>query len=231
MFDSQRLRPTIHEIITSKIKSHAAVINSSRPGIGQAGRTASPFLQYSKGVLESYQVLKQKRQNGANLTGALLAVSPVSQVMAPMGAAQAASCELLNIILDTIVRILGETLIHNSYNILVFLPMLLFPWLLILEIVIWLENHVIVGEFLESKSSQQSDIGTPNFVTGDINWNPDSEASQVTGGYSVGFSLMVVQVNVLGFMLFMCYFLINNGCCRWFLLEIETILQDLFFFN
>ncbi|KAJ8627792.1 hypothetical protein MRB53_021099 [Persea americana] len=157
----QRLRPTIHEIITSKIKSHAAVINSSRPGIGQAGRTASPFLQYSKGVLESYQVLKQKRQNGANLTGALLAVSPVSQVMAPMGAAQAASCELLNIILDTIVRIL--------------------------------ENHVIVGEFLESKSSQQSDIGTPNFVTGDINWNPDSEASQVTGGYSVGFSLMVVQ--------------------------------------
>lgn len=117
-FDSQRLRPTIHEIITSKIKSHAAVINSSRPGIGHAGRTASQILQYSKGLLESYQVRKQKRQNGASLTGTLLAISPVSQVMAPMGAAQAAGCELLNVILDTIVRILGEMLMHNSYNIL-----------------------------------------------------------------------------------------------------------------
>lgn len=28
----------------------------------------------------------------------------------------------------------------------------------------------------------------------DVNWNPDSEASQVTGGYSVGFSLTVLQV-------------------------------------
>lgn len=157
----QRLRPTIHEIITSKIKAHAVVINSSKQGVGHPGRTVSPLLHHSKGLLESYQALKQKHQNGATLAGTLLSVSPVSQVMSPKGAAQAAANELLNVILDTIIRIL--------------------------------ENHVIVGELLESKSSQQSDIATPKLVSGDVNWSLDSEASQVTGGYSVGFSLMVVQ--------------------------------------
>eukprot|EP00262_Sarcandra_glabra_P014354 TRINITY_DN4195_c0_g1_i1.p1 TRINITY_DN4195_c0_g1~~TRINITY_DN4195_c0_g1_i1.p1 ORF type:complete len:1080 (+),score=210.22 TRINITY_DN4195_c0_g1_i1:352-3591(+) len=157
----QRLRPTIHEIITSKIKAHATIVNSMRPAIGQAVKTASPGLTYFKGKLQSYQVSKKKGQNGVSLGGALLAVSPVSSVMAPTGAAQTAANELLNTILDTIVRIL--------------------------------ENHVIVGELLESKSLQHSDINTPKSMIGDINWNPDSEASQATGGYSVGFSLTVLQ--------------------------------------
>ncbi|XP_077217747.1 subunit of exocyst complex 8 [Tasmannia lanceolata] len=157
----QRLRPTIREIITTKIKAHAAALNSSRPSNGQATRTDSLGLHHSKGLLECYQFLKQKRQNGASLAGTLVAVSPVSPMMGPMGAAQAAANELLSTILDTIVRIL--------------------------------ENHMIVGELLESKSAQQSDIATPKLMNGDINWNPDSEASQVTGGYSVGFSLTVIQ--------------------------------------
>ncbi|XP_058072108.1 exocyst complex component SEC8 [Magnolia sinica] len=157
----QRLRTTIHEIIISKIKAHTAALNSSRPRIGQASKTTSPGLHGSKGLLDSYQALKQKRQNGACLTGTLLAVSPVSPVMAPMGSAQAAASELLNTILDTTVRIL--------------------------------ENHVVVGELLESKSNQQSEISTPKLINGDMNLNPDSEASQATGGYSVGFSLTVVQ--------------------------------------
>ncbi|KAJ6823949.1 exocyst complex component SEC8 isoform X1 [Iris pallida] len=57
-----------------------------------------------------------------------------------------------------------------------------------------LENHVVVGELLESKSSQQGDVtNTPKSINGDIAWNPDSESSQVTGGFSVGFSLTVIQ--------------------------------------
>lgn len=108
--DSQRLRPTIHEIITAKIKAHAEHVNSSRPAIGQSARTATKG--YQKGQLESYQLPKQKRQNGFLLSGTLSAVSPVSPVMAPMGTAQAAAKELLDSIMDTIVRIFGQ--IYNN---------------------------------------------------------------------------------------------------------------------
>lgn len=62
-----------------------------------------------KGQLERYQLPKQKRQNGMSLAGTLLAVSPVSPVMAPTGKAQAATKELLDSILDAVVRIFGET--------------------------------------------------------------------------------------------------------------------------
>lgn len=106
--DSQRLRPTIHEIITAKIKAHAEHVNSSRPGIGQAARTATTGLNCLKGPLDSYKFPKQKRQDGTLLAGTVLAVSPVSPVMIPMGTAQAAAKELLDSILDTIVRIFGQ---------------------------------------------------------------------------------------------------------------------------
>ncbi|XP_009368920.2 exocyst complex component SEC8 [Pyrus x bretschneideri] len=156
----QRLRPTIHEIITSKIKAHGELANSSRSGIGQASRTTAG-LHFMKGQLQSYQLPKQKRQNGILLSGTLLAVSPVSSVMAPAGKAQAMAKELLDSILDAVVRIF--------------------------------ENHVVVGELLESKSSVQIDMNTPKSMPTDVNWNTDLEASQVTGGYSIGFSLTVLQ--------------------------------------
>lgn len=156
----QRLRPTIHDIITAKIKGHAERVNYSRAGVGQAAETTTTGLHYLKGQLESFQLSKQKRQNAISLAGMLLAVSPVSPVMAPMGTAQTAAKELLNLILDTVVRIF--------------------------------ENHVIVGELLESKSSQQVDMNTPKSMA-EINWNPDAEASRDTGGYSIGFTLTVLQ--------------------------------------
>lgn len=99
---SQRLRPTIHEIIISKIKAQVEYVNSSRPGVGHAARTATTGLQYVRG-----QLPKEKHKNGTSLVGSLLAVSPVSPVMAPMGAAQSAAKELLDSILDAIVRIFG----------------------------------------------------------------------------------------------------------------------------
>ncbi|CAL5215209.1 unnamed protein product [Lathyrus oleraceus] len=157
----QRLRPTIHETITSKIKAHADLLNSSRSSIGQGSRTGTSDLHFIKGQLESYQLPKQKRKNGISIAGTVLAVSPVSPLMAPGGKAQVAAKELLDSILDAVVRIF--------------------------------ENHVVVGELLEAKVSLHVDMNTPKSVPGDVSWNPDSETSQVTGGYSIGFSLTVLQ--------------------------------------
>ncbi|KAJ9187072.1 hypothetical protein P3X46_002568 [Hevea brasiliensis] len=156
----QRLRPTIHDIITSKIKAHAELVNSSKSGTCQAAQTATTGLHFLKGQLESYQLPKQKLQNGISVAATLLSVSPVSPVMAPAGKAQAAAKDLLDSILDTVVRIF--------------------------------ENHVVVGELLESKSTQNADMNTPRSMIIDVNF-PDSETSQATGGYSIGFSLTVLQ--------------------------------------
>lgn len=156
---SQRLRPTIHEIITSKIKAHAEFANSSRSGNDKATRIGNSTLHFINGQLGSYQLPKQKRQNGMSLAGTVLAVSPVSLVMAPTGKAQAAAKELLDSILESVVRIF--------------------------------ENHVVVGELIQSKSSLQSDPNAQKSMS--TNLNLDSEASQVTGGYSIGFSLTVLQ--------------------------------------
>lgn len=62
--------------------------------------------------------------------------------------------------------------------------------------IILLENHVVVGELLETKANQVN-ANTPKSMTVDVNWIHDSEASQVTGGYSIGFSLTVLQVAFL----------------------------------
>ncbi|MBA0781019.1 hypothetical protein Gotri_001981 [Gossypium trilobum] len=156
---SQRLRPTIHDIITSKIKAHAEFANSSRSGNDKATRIGNSTLHSINGQLGSYQLPKQKRQNGMSLAGTLLAVSPVSLVMAPTGKAQAAAKELLDSILESVVRIF--------------------------------ENHVVVGELIQSKSSLQSDPNAQKSMS--TNVNLDSEASQVTGGYSIGFPLTVLQ--------------------------------------
>ncbi|GAB2234409.1 hypothetical protein Drorol1_Dr00003661 [Drosera rotundifolia] len=156
----QRLRPTIHEIITSEIKSHAKLVTLANPVNGHANSVATT-LHFLKGQLENYHLSKYKNQNGTSISGATLAVSPVKPVMGPMGAAQSAAKELLSSILDTVVRVL--------------------------------ENHVIVGELLESKASQQVDMNTPRSSTPDVGWNADSEGSQVSGGYNIGFSLTVLQ--------------------------------------
>ncbi|XP_027937134.1 exocyst complex component SEC8 [Vigna unguiculata] len=157
----QRLRPTIHDIITSNIKAHAEFLNSSRSSTGHGSHAGTGNLHFIKGQLESFQLPKQKPKNGISSSGTLLAVSPVSPLMAPGGKAQVTAKELLDSILDSVVRLF--------------------------------ENHVIVGELLEAKASQHADINTPKSVPVDISWNPDSEASQATGGYTIGFSLTVLQ--------------------------------------
>ncbi|KAK6929163.1 Exocyst complex component Sec8, N-terminal [Dillenia turbinata] len=161
LYVNQRLRPTIHEIITSKIKAHVELANSSRLHFSPTAQTANKAGYYIKAQLESYYLPKKKHENGVSVTGALLAVSPVSSAMAPSGTAQAAAKQLLDSILDSLVRIF--------------------------------ENHVVIGELLESKSAEHTDMNTPKSMPTDVNWNPDSEASQITGGYSIGYSLTVLQ--------------------------------------
>ncbi|KAL7594768.1 hypothetical protein Lser_V15G29620 [Lactuca serriola] len=115
----------------------------------------------AKVVEYSYQLPKHKPQNVSLLAGTLLVVSPVSHVMAPMGAAQNATKELLDSILDAIVRIF--------------------------------DNHVVVGELLESKSSQKAPMNTSKSMVTEISRNPDSKSSKDAGGYTIGFSMIVLQ--------------------------------------
>ncbi|THG09957.1 hypothetical protein TEA_006273 [Camellia sinensis var. sinensis] len=60
-------------------------------------------------VMQSTLVAEGLALNGISLAGTLLAVSPVSPVMAPIGTAQAVAKELLNSILDAVVRIFGAS--------------------------------------------------------------------------------------------------------------------------
>ncbi|KAJ4898264.1 Exocyst complex component SEC8 [Raphanus sativus] len=156
----QKLRPTIHEIIISKIKAHMETRNVSKSGSSQGDRTGAVGLHIIKGQSEAYRLSKEKPPNGKSNSGSHLAVSPVSPLMAPGGKAQAAAKDLLDSILDTIVKIF--------------------------------ENHVVIGELLELKASQP-DINTPKSLPTDVKWNTDSEASQVTGGYTISLPLTVLQ--------------------------------------
>ncbi|KAF3506147.1 hypothetical protein F2Q69_00003217 [Brassica cretica] len=101
----QKLRPTIHEIIISKIKAHMETRNLSKSGSSQSDRTGAVGLHIIKGQSEAYRLSKEKPQNGMPNSGSHLAVSPVSPLMAPGGKAQAAAKDLLDSILDTIVKI------------------------------------------------------------------------------------------------------------------------------
>ncbi|KAK6136197.1 hypothetical protein DH2020_030088 [Rehmannia glutinosa] len=124
----QRLRPTIHEIITTKIKAQAGRANGPRPGLDHAALPTVAGLHYLKGRLESH-------------------------------------------------RHETETSEWDFTN--------------------WSfgsKNHVIVGELLESKSSQQVNLNTPKTMAADISWGHDSDASHDTGGYTIGFSLTVLQL-------------------------------------
>ncbi|XP_042403665.1 exocyst complex component SEC8-like isoform X1 [Zingiber officinale] len=156
----QRLRPTIHEIIISKVKV-LAVQKSSRSGLDLVTKKDNSDIYDSSGILDGFQVLKPKSKNNSSFSATQLVVSPVSPIMTPKGAAQSAAGEFLNSILDYIICIL--------------------------------ENHIIVGELLESKLSQQADnVLTPKAASSDTVWGADSESSQ-TGGFNVGFSLTVIQ--------------------------------------
>ncbi|CAL4998094.1 unnamed protein product [Urochloa decumbens] len=155
----QRVRPTIHDVITSKIKAYSE--EGSKSSTDKAAKRTSG-VSHSDGPIPRFQMLKQKTKNGASVMAAQLVVSPISPAMAPTGDAQRAASQLLRSIFECLLDIL--------------------------------ENHVIVGDLLEEKSTSEVDnVNTPHIANGDASWNPDSESSQATGGFSVAFSLSVVQ--------------------------------------
>ncbi|KAJ1258183.1 hypothetical protein BS78_10G055500 [Paspalum vaginatum] len=155
----QRVRPTIHDVITSKIKAYSE--EDSKSSIDKAAKRTSD-VSHSNGPIPRFQMLKQKTKDGASLMAAQLIVSPISPAMAPTGDAQRAASQLLRSIFECLVDIL--------------------------------DNHIVVGELLEQKSTSEVDnINTPHIANGDASWNPDPESSQATGGFSVAFSLSVVQ--------------------------------------
>ncbi|EEE68461.1 hypothetical protein OsJ_26856 [Oryza sativa Japonica Group] len=155
----QRVRPTIHDVITSKIRAYSE--ETSKSNVNKAANENSD-VSHSNGRAARYQLLKQKTKNGASLMASQLVVSPISPAMAPTGDAQCAASQLLSAIFECLVDIL--------------------------------ENHITVGELLEQKSSTEVDnANTPHMANGDASWNPDSESSQATGGFTVAFSLSVVQ--------------------------------------
>ncbi|KAG2578127.1 hypothetical protein PVAP13_6NG187000 [Panicum virgatum] len=155
----QRVRPTIHDVITSKIKAYTE--EASKSSTEKAAKRNSDG-SHSDGPNPRFQMLKQKTKNGASVMAAQLVVSPISPAMAPAGDAQRAAGQLLRSIFECLLDIL--------------------------------ENHIIVGDLLEEKSTSEVDnINTPHITNGDPSWNPDSESSQATGGFSVAFSLSVVQ--------------------------------------
>ena len=104
--NSQRLRPTIHDIFTSKIKAFASVHSSPCSSL-HAKNAASTFYS-SQGLIGRQQTLKAKVKGGASSVGTQMAVSPVSTVMTPTGTAQSIARELLGSILDSVVLILGK---------------------------------------------------------------------------------------------------------------------------
>ncbi|CAL5006919.1 unnamed protein product [Urochloa decumbens] len=155
----QRVRPTIHDVITSKIKAYSE--EGSKSSTDKAA-TRTSGVSHPDGPIPRFQMLKQKTKNGASVMAAQLVVSPISPAMAPTGDAQRAASQLLRSIFECLLDIL--------------------------------ENHVIVGDLLEEKSTSEVDnVNTPHIANGDASWNPDSESSQATGGFSVAFSLSVVQ--------------------------------------
>ncbi|WVZ82361.1 hypothetical protein U9M48_029628 [Paspalum notatum var. saurae] len=155
----QRVRPTIHDVITSKIKAYSE--EDSKSSIDKAAKRISDA-QHSNGPIPRFQMLRQKTKDAASLMAAQLVVSPISPAMAPTGEAQRAASQLLRSIFECLIDIL--------------------------------DNHIVVGELLEQKSTSEVDnINTPHIANGDASWNPDSESSQATGGFSVAFSLSVVQ--------------------------------------
>jgi exocyst complex component 4 len=91
---SQRLRPTVHEMITVEIKARAAAIEAARPRVDQVAKLLKGS---SIGIY-----LSQK--NGRS--GSLLSTGQMESTLEPMGKAQTAAQELLQAVLELVTQIL-----------------------------------------------------------------------------------------------------------------------------
>lgn len=104
--NSQRVRPTIHDVITSKIKAYTG--EASKCNIDKIARKTTSDVSHSHGPVTLYQLSKQKTKNGALAVATQLVASPISPAMAPTGDAQRAASQLLGSIFECLVDILGK---------------------------------------------------------------------------------------------------------------------------
>eukprot|EP00249_Psilotum_nudum_P022594 c28576_g1_i2 orf=370-3636(+) len=163
---SQRLRPTIHEFITTEIKARAAAIEASRPRVDQVSKTAVVGFSLPKanGLETAFKKklsLSSRGPKGMTVGSTVPVVGPGTPSIGPMGMGQASAQELLESILGSVTHIL--------------------------------ENHIVVGELMEGKSAIHEGPGSPRRATGDLPWNVDSDIARATGGYSLSFALIVIQ--------------------------------------
>ena len=94
---SQRLRPTVHDMITAEIKARAAAIEAARPRVDEVSKLLKG------GSIGIY--LSQK--NGKN--GSILITGQQEPTVELMGKAQTAARDLLLSILDLVTHILGNS--------------------------------------------------------------------------------------------------------------------------
>lgn len=98
---SQRLRPTVHEMIISEIKSRAVAIEASRPRVDQVQK-----------LLKSSSMGKHltgAQKNGKN--GSFFGAEP-----GPMAKIQIAAQELLESVLALVLQILGKDLNSSKHS-------------------------------------------------------------------------------------------------------------------
>jgi exocyst complex component 4 len=114
-FYSQKLRPTIHELIIAEIKARASAIDASRPRLDQISKRTNEAksIKYPSGAGINLSEVSSKNGNFVNgnlgmtqLTGAL------PPLMGPLQSGQAAAQDLLESILGQVSKILGKL----SYN-------------------------------------------------------------------------------------------------------------------
>lgn len=162
---SQKLRPTIHELITAEIKARAAAIDASRPRLDQVLKTVFSGSKSSRHIGGMGTSFKEPLpQNGNYLKGSIASrrlPGAVIPSIGPMGVGQAVAQDLLESILGHVSQVL--------------------------------ENHVIVGEMMEAKSVIQNDASSPKRANGDLSWHADPDIACETGGYSLSFALTVIQ--------------------------------------
>ncbi|KAL2621943.1 hypothetical protein R1flu_002148 [Riccia fluitans] len=109
---SQKLRPTLHDLITAEIKARAAAVEASRPRVDQVSKVTGAMALVAKEnrVVENTPKRRESK-NGNVLVKANGTSGSTDSLVGPMSKAQMAAQELLQSILALALRILENHVI------------------------------------------------------------------------------------------------------------------------
>ncbi|KAL3692079.1 hypothetical protein R1sor_005730 [Riccia sorocarpa] len=109
---SQKLRPTLHELITAEIKARAAAAEASRPRVDQVSKVTGGIAIVSKENRVVENAVKRKESNNGNVLVKTNGFSgSTDPLLGPMSKTQTAAQELLQSILSLVLRILENHVI------------------------------------------------------------------------------------------------------------------------